>query len=62
MPGSRALAVEDDVLIWWRADRGLPFFVTQPRMPQGGDTETVDATAVDLAATIRRIRGARNGS
>ena len=58
MSGSRALTIEDDVLTWWRVDLGLPVFVAQAKMPQGGYTETVDATGIDLAATIRRIRGA----
>lgn len=57
MSGSRALAIEDDVLTWWRVDLGLPVFVAQAKMPQGGYTETVDVRGIDLAATIRRVRG-----
>jgi hypothetical protein len=54
--GEKALAIEKLVLTWWRADLGLPPFLAKTEMPQFGWTETVDADAIDVPATIRRIR------
>jgi hypothetical protein len=50
-----AVAIEDEVLRWWRAELGLPPFLWRDQMPQGGWTETVAAGRVDLAATVTRI-------
>ncbi len=50
-----AMAIEADVLKWWRAELALPSFLRHNQMPQGGWTETVAAGSVDLAATVTRI-------
>jgi hypothetical protein len=50
-----AAAIETDVLKWWRGELGLPSYLTCNQMPQGGWTETVAASRVDLAATMTRI-------
>lgn len=55
VPGELALAVEDNILNWWRAELALPAYLGKQEMPQGGWTETVDSAEIDLAATIRRI-------
>jgi hypothetical protein len=46
-----AIAIETDVLRWWRGELGLPSFLRRDQMPQGGWTETVAVAGVDLAAT-----------
>lgn len=56
MPGELAVAIEKDILRWWRSDLGLPPFLSAQEMPQRGWTETVDLDAVDILATIERIR------
>ena len=50
-----AIAIEADVLRWWRGALGLPSYLRRDQMPQGGWTETVAAGRVDLAATVTRI-------
>jgi hypothetical protein len=50
-----AIAIEADVLRWWRRELGLPSYLSRDQMPQGGWTETVAAVGVDLAATVTRI-------
>lgn len=56
VPGNVAPRIEDAILVWWRTDLGLPPYLSRTEMPQGGWTETVDASGIDLAATIARIR------
>lgn len=50
-----AIAIETDILRWWRGELGLPSYLRRNQMPQGGWTETVAAGSVDLAATVTRI-------
>jgi hypothetical protein len=50
-----AVAIETDILRWWRGVLGLPSYLRRDQMPQGGWTETVAAGRVDLAATVTRI-------
>ena len=50
-----AVAIETDILKWWRGGLGLPSYLRRDQMPQGGWTETVSAGRVDLAATVTRI-------
>lgn len=52
--GSGAVAIEADVLRWWRTGLGLPSYLRSDQMPQGGWTETVAAARIDLAATVAR--------
>ena len=50
-----AAAIETNVLRWWRVALGLPSYLTRNQMPQGGWTETVAASRIDLAETMTRI-------
>lgn len=50
-----AREIEASVLDWWRADLRLPSFLIREQMPQGGWTETVAMTGIDLDATVARI-------
>jgi len=50
-----AAAIVDDVLRWWRADLGLPAFLTSDQMPQDGWTETVAAGSINLASTVAHV-------
>lgn len=50
-----AVAIEADILRWWRGELGLPSHLTHSQMPQGGWTETVAMSKVGLAATMTRI-------
>ena len=56
VPGEVALLIESGILRWWRIELGLPIYLGRNEMPQGGHTETVDSSEIDLAAVIRRIR------
>ncbi len=53
--GRKALDTEQAVLDWWRGDLGLAVAVKARDMQQGGYTETVDLSAIDLAATMQMI-------
>jgi hypothetical protein len=50
------MAIEDEILNWWRAELGLLAYLGKEEMPQGGWTETADSTEIDIAATILRIK------
>lgn len=50
-----AIAIETEVLKYWRGLLGLPPWLKPSQMPQGGWTETVAAGAIDLTATVTRI-------
>jgi hypothetical protein len=50
-----AMAIETDVLRWWRGELGLPSYLSCGQMPQGGWTETVATGSIDLAATMTQI-------
>lgn len=56
VPGELALAIESDILGWWRADLGLSPYLGREEMPQGGWTETADSMEIDVAATICRVK------
>ena len=56
VPGELALAIEKEILDWWRAELALPIHLGKREMPHGGWTETVDSTEIDLAATTQRIQ------
>lgn len=56
VPGELAVAIEKVILSWWRKGLDLPPYLSKNEMPQGGWTETVDADAIDIPATIERIR------
>lgn len=59
MPGEQAPLVEREILRWWRKELDLPPYLSKKEMPHNGWTETVDADAVDILATIARIRALR---
>jgi hypothetical protein len=46
--GNDAFDVEQEILVWWRSELGLPIYLSNSEMPQGGFTETVDASEIDL--------------
>jgi hypothetical protein len=50
-----AIAIETDILRWWRGELGLPSYLSRGQMPQGGWTETVAAAGIDLAATVAHV-------
>jgi hypothetical protein len=52
---SAAMAIEAEILRWWRADLALPSFLAREQMPQGGWTETVASGSIDLAATVTHV-------
>jgi hypothetical protein len=47
VPGEVALAIEKEILDWWRAELALAAYLGRQEMPQGGWTETVDAAEID---------------
>lgn len=53
--GEMALEIEKDILRWWRVELALPAYLSATEMPHRGWTETVDADAIDIPATVRRI-------
>lgn len=56
VPGRRAIEIERAILVEWRTGLGLPPHLSKSEMPRGGWTETVDADAVDVPASVARIR------
>lgn len=56
MPGHLAIVAERAILAEWRTGLGLPPYLSKKEMARGGWTETVDADAVDVPATVARIR------
>ncbi|HET9970347.1 MAG TPA: hypothetical protein VFQ68_19090 [Streptosporangiaceae bacterium] len=52
---SAAIAIETEVLRYWRGPLGLPPCLKAGQMPQGGYTETVALSGIDPAATATRI-------
>jgi hypothetical protein len=54
--------IEKEVLDWWRGELALRADLGREEMPQGGWTETVDLTEIDVAATMLRVQSlARSG-
>lgn len=50
-----AFRLEQEILSWLRGDLGLPPFLSEIEMPQGGYTETVDASEIDLSTIWERV-------
>jgi hypothetical protein len=46
--GEEAYDLEEKVLEWLRIEMGIPQYLISDQMPQGGHTETVDASEIDL--------------
>ena len=53
--GEDAYILEDKVLTWLRADMQLPRYLLSEQMPQGGHTETVDASEITLDTIWKKI-------
>jgi len=47
--------VETSVLKWLRMEVGLPAFLSPKQMPKGGNTETVDASEIDLPTIWAKV-------
>jgi hypothetical protein len=53
--GDSAFEVEQKVLFWLRIDKNLSSFCSKEQMPQGGYTETVDASEIDLPTIWAKV-------
>jgi hypothetical protein len=53
--GEQAESIETKVLRWLRKDRNLGRHLSSRHMPQGGHSETVDATEIDLPTIWAKI-------
>lgn len=51
----KAYKIEQEVLKWIRVDIGLPIHLSDIQMPQGGWTETVDASEIDLPTIWAKV-------
>jgi len=50
-----AFQIEQKVLIWLRKTKGLQVYLSEFDMPQGGYTETVDASEIDLPTIWAKV-------
>jgi hypothetical protein len=50
-----AFKIEQEVLIWLRRDRNLDAYLSEFEMPQGGYSETVDASEIDLPTIWAKV-------
>jgi predicted GIY-YIG superfamily endonuclease len=46
--GDEAFQIEQQVLSWLRQKKGLGIYLSKEQLPQGGYSETVDATEINL--------------
>jgi recombinational DNA repair protein (RecF pathway) len=53
--GDDAYRVEQDILTWLLDEYGLTPFLSKEEMPQGGYTETVDASEIDLPTIWKKV-------
>jgi hypothetical protein len=53
--GQAAVQVENQLIDWLRNEKGLMHFLTAEQMPQGGWTETVDASEIDLSSIWAKV-------
>jgi hypothetical protein len=53
--GEDAYALEEQVLEWLRLEMGIPQYLISEQMPQGGHTETLDASEIDLPAIWAKV-------
>jgi hypothetical protein len=53
--GLQALEVEQELLTWLRVDLGMGVYLLAEQMPQGGHTETVDASEIDLPTIWAKV-------
>jgi hypothetical protein len=55
--GELAYELEEKILDWLRNDLGLNQYLLSEQMPQGGHTETIDATEIDLSSIWEKVLG-----
>jgi recombinational DNA repair protein (RecF pathway) len=53
--GNDAFNVEQKTLIWLRRTKSLSIYLSKTEMPQGGETETVDAAEIDLPTIWAKV-------
>jgi hypothetical protein len=53
--GEEALRIEQETLEWIRYERELPIHLSATQMPQGGWTETIDASEIDLPTIWAKV-------
>jgi hypothetical protein len=53
--GDEAFTIEQKVIIWLREIKNLGVFLSKAEMPQGGETETVDASEIDLPTIWAKV-------
>jgi len=53
--GILAYEVEQEILTWLRVELGLGIYLISEQMPQGGHTETVDASEIDLPTIWTKV-------
>jgi hypothetical protein len=53
--GKSAAEVEQKVISWLRSELGLQRFLVAEQMPQGGFTETIDASEIDLPTIWAKV-------
>ncbi|MEY4693338.1 MAG: hypothetical protein RL437_618 [Actinomycetota bacterium] len=53
--GDDAFQTEQQVLMWLRQKKGLGIFLSKEQLPQGGYSETVDASEIDLATIWAKV-------
>ena len=53
--GDKVFAIEQEVLNWLLSTKGLYPYLASEQMPQGGSSETVDASEIDLRAIWAKV-------
>ena len=53
--GDEAFRVEQKTLIWLRETKSLGIYLSKSEMPQGGETETVDASEINLPTIWAKV-------
>jgi hypothetical protein len=53
--GNDAFQVEQETLVWLREVKKLGIYLSKSEMPQGGETETVDASEIDLPTIWAKV-------
>jgi len=56
--GNVAFEVEQEIILWWRVELAMPVYLSKFEMPQGGFTETVDGSEVDLISIWNKVEEA----
>lgn len=53
--GDKAFSIEQKTLYWLRVNKDLPAYLLPKDMPQGGSSETVDASEIDLPTIWAKV-------